>query len=86
MDRELLDDINSWMEYINDQKEGLKWQKYLTPLPDRFFNEDPRGTILISLSWLLSDMNDCRWPYPPRRIAELLNKIGEAISDCTETG
>lgn len=89
MDGETLDWIRCSMEEIGKGIEELKWQKYLTLLPDTFLRDeaDPRSGILLSLSWLLTDLLDGNWEgFTPSKMAEILRDIADAIMNSAEPG
>ncbi len=83
MDKELLEHVYAWMEEIENRIWELGLQKHFELLPDKFIGCDPRGTILIYLSYLIIDSCDCEWIYSPKKLAELLKNVADAILECT---
>ena len=83
MDNELLEDVYAWMEEIEKRIWELGLQKHFELLPDKFIDCDLRGTILIYLSYLLIDSCDDGWIYSPKKLAELLKNVADAILECT---
>ncbi len=83
MDNELLEYVYAWMEEIEKRIWELGLQKHFELLPDKFIGGDLRGAILIYLSYLLIDSCDGGWIYSPKKLAELLKNVADAILECT---
>jgi len=86
MDEEIGEWIHCNMEEIRKGLEELRWQEYLPPLPNKLSSAgDPRSGILLTLSWLLTDLFDSDWEeITAREVVQILRNIADAIENCTE--
>ncbi len=86
MDEEIRAWISTSIEEIHKELEELKWQKYLPLLPGKLFTGegDPRSGILLTLSWLLTDLFDCNWEgFTVKEVVQILRDIADVIENCS---
>ena len=80
--------ISSSIEEIQRCIEDMKWQKLLTLFPDEFGvveGGDPRSKVLLTLSWLLTDLFDTNWArFTPIDVVQILRDIADAITNVTK--
>lgn len=78
MDTEKLTWIECSMKEIRKALWEMEWEKQFGLRQDRC------STVILYLSWLLTDWFDCQGSFSPRQLAELLKEVADTILDCTE--
>ena len=88
-DNGILETANCWIEEIKKNLEELRWQKYMSVLPNKFEvpigNNDAPREVLLYFAYLIYDTYDYGYlGYTPREMAQMLRDISVAILDSTE--